>query len=166
MTSPACVDPASEIVTAIITSLQAVFSPQSDCPPAGGGTTTVRFFAGEGAPIEEVNCEAPLVWVRLATRFRSEEFPEPSVTVSLCGAPEVVSFELGVARCSSMGGEGTYADFAVEAETSLDDSWRLSKAVCALSTLMPERQIGSDLISPYGPEGGIIAWTTVVYVSV
>ena len=166
MTTPACLDPASEIVTALTDCLKLAYDPASECPPAGGGTTTVRFFAGDGAPIEEVNCDAPMVWVRLASRYRSEEFPEPTVVLGACSYPEVVTFEVGVARCSSMGGEGTYADFAVEAEASLDDSWRLSRAICTLTVMMPERQIGCDMITPYGPEGGIIAWTTTVYVSV
>jgi hypothetical protein len=63
--------------------MRVLFDPQGQCPPVGGGSTVVRFFAGEGAPIDEVNCETPLLWIRLSSRFRSTVFPEASVELPL-----------------------------------------------------------------------------------
>lgn len=165
MTEPYCVDPASNAITTLITAMKAVFSPDADCPPIGGGSEDVYFYAGEGAPIDEVGCESPFLWVRLAARYRSEVFPDPSVTVSPCGALEVITVELGVARCVSM--EPTKESDRREAVISLDDSWRLGKAMCTASaTLSSNHQVGTDMINPYGPQGGVVAWSSNIYISV
>ena len=160
-----CTDPASEAITVVINAMKTVYAPGSDCPPLGGSATAVSFFAGDGAPIDEVNCEHPLLWVRLASRHRSEMFPEPSVTTFPCGSLDVITVEIGVARCADMA--PTAAIHATEAEIALDDTWRISKAMClASSHLKKDHLVGSDAIVPYGPEGGIIAWTSSIYISV
>lgn len=166
MTSPACTDPASAVITTVMSSLAALFNPNSDCPPAGGGSTDVRFFAGDGAPIDEVSCDSPFLWVRLASRFRSEQFPEPSITLSPCGGFEVIQVEIGVARCAAMDTGITRNQYATEAETSLDDSWRIGKTLCLIRGLLTDHQIGADMVNPYGPEGGVIAWSTNIYISI
>lgn len=160
-----CDDPASEVITETINALKDVYAPASDCPPLGGASTHVSFFAGDGAAIEEVNCESPLLWVRLVSRHRSQVFPEPSIFTSPCGSLDVVVIEVGVARCSDM--DPTPATQATEAEVCLDDTWRISKAMCLVATrLGKDHHVGTDPILPYGPEGGIIAWTANLYVSV
>lgn len=160
-----CNDPASAAVTTVMNALRAVYAADSDCPPLGGSTTRVAFFAGEGAPIEEVHCDSPLLWVRLASRHRSEVFPEPSVSTFPCGSLDVITVEVGVARCADM--DPTPAVQGSESEIALDDTWRLSKAIClAASELHKDHHVGSDGIMPYGPEGGIIAWTAALYISV
>lgn len=160
-----CTDPASEAVTAVMNALRAVFGPDSACPPLGGTTTTVVFFAGDAAAIDEVDCGSPLLWVRLASRYRSETFPEPSIMTPPCGAMDVIVLEIGLARCADM--DPTMATHSTEAEIALDDTWRISKAMClASSQLKTDHHVGTDMITPYGPEGGLIVWTTNIYISV
>lgn len=160
-----CTDPASEVVTIVMNSLRSLYAPGLDCPPLGGTTTKVSFFAGEGAPIDEVICDSPLLWVRLASRHRSEVFPDPSVTTFPCGALDVITMELGVARCADM--DPTPSIQATEAEIALDDTWRLTKAMClAAGQLKKDHHVGTDTINPYGPEGGVVAWTTNMFISV
>jgi hypothetical protein len=164
--NPACQDPASPVIQSIIAVMRALFSPTSDCPPLGGGSDRVWFLAGEGAPIEEVNCDQPFLWVRLASRYHSEFFPDASLVVPPCGAPEVLVVEVGVARCASMD-DPNFDAYTNEAAVSLDDCWRLSRMQCAVSGhLNGEHQVGADTINPYGPEGGVIAWMSTLYISV
>lgn len=160
----ACHDPATDVIHAVLAAMRSVFSPTASCPPLGGGGEKVWFFAGEGAPIEEVNCGQPFLWVRLASRYRSQDFPDPYVPMNPCGSQEVIVVECGVARCA-VTGEGTYDQYADEARVSLDDSWRLSKVGCLVTGQLPDAQVGTDTVIPYGPEGGIIAWSTTLYVS-
>lgn len=167
MSEIVCEDPASTVINSIIAAMRQVFGTGTDCEPVGGGSNTVRFFAGEGAPIDEVSCEAPFLWVRLASRYRSEEFPDPSEIVPPCGAPEVIVVEIGVARCAVMDTSPTTAQYDQEAEISLDDSWRIGKVMCLVSALLKsDHQVGSGMVTPYGPEGGIIAWSSDMYVSI
>lgn len=166
MTDP-CADPASAVITEVMNAMKAVFDPASPCPPVGGGSKVVMFFAGDGAPIDEVNCDRPTLWVRLVARFKSVIFPEPAPMVSPCGGLDVIQIELGIVRCSRMGGDITRAQQSVESEIALDDSWRLGKVMCAVASVLdPATNIGTDMVVPYGPEGGLIAWTTNMYVSV
>lgn len=160
-----CVDRASAAVTTVMNSLRDVYAPDADCPPLGGSTTKVSFFAGDAALIDEVDCSSPLLWVRLSSRHRSEVFPEPTVERSPCGSLDVIVVEVGVARCADM--DPNAATRATEAEISLDDTWRLAKAMCLASIrLGSDHHVGTDSISPYGPEGGIIAWTSTMFISV
>ena len=164
--NPACVDPASAVIQTVLAIMRDLFSPKSSCPPLGGGSERVWFLAGDCAPIEEVNCSQPFLWVRLAARYHSEGFPDVSVVVSPCGAPEVLVVEVGVARCASME-DPNFDDYTNEAAVSLDDCWRLSRMQCALAReLNNEHQVGADTITPYGPEGGVIAWTSTLDISV
>jgi hypothetical protein len=165
MTNPACYDPATEVIHTVLAAMRAVFSPTSECPPLGGGSTKVWFFAGEGAPISEVNCNDPMLWVRLASRYRSEMFPDHTMVPTPCGGMQVLVVEVGVARCA-LADEGSIDEYTDEARIGLDDCWRLGKVACLVAGDLPAQQVGSDTITPYGPEGGIIAWTTTLYISV
>lgn len=165
MTAPACVDPASEVITATMNALRAVYAADSVCPPLGGSTDKVAFIAADMAPLDEIHCSSPLLWVRLAGRHRSQVFPDPSVAASPCGGLDVIVLEVGVARCADL--DPSYSAKATEAEVALDDTWRLSRALCMVSgQLRTDHQVGYDSIIPYGPEGGVIAWTALVYISV
>ena len=162
-----CTDPASAVIDAVIAAMKDLFDPASECPPIGGGSKTVHFFAGEGAYFDEIECSQPMLWVRFNSRFRTEGFPDPSVVTLPCGAGEAITVEAGVARCSQMGGDITPKEVAKEAEISMDDSWRLNKLTCALnSKLGGLHQIGQESVSAWGPEGGVIAWATMLYIMV
>lgn len=172
-------DGAECIVNAAIAALKAAFSPTSSQPPLGGGTDVVRFFAGEATPtsyvdmhISECACGGdPFIWVRLLRRYRSQTFPQPYVGNDPCGSPVVVALEVGVARCAVMSAEGcSWEELAQEAEVSMDDSWRIELALCTAANRMRNTEcsdaVAIDVIAPYGPEGGIIAWTGTLYARV
>ena len=158
-----CSDPASDVITALMNALRVVYAAGSACPPLGGSTDKVEFIAADMAPLDEIHCANPLLWVRLAGRHRSQVFPEMSIAASPCGGLDVIVLEVGVARCADLDSSVK----ATEAEVALDDTWRISKALCLVSgQLQADHQVGYDSIVPYGPEGGVIAWTALVYISV
>lgn len=168
MTTPGqqCHDPATDVIHAVMAAMRAVFTPKSECPPLGGGSEKVWFFAGEGAPIDVVNCNQPFLWVRLASRYRSDMFPDLAVSLNPCGSQDVLSLEVGVARCA-ITDEASLEEYTDEARVGLDDSWRLNKVPCIVSgSLGNAHQVGSDTVVPYGPEGGILMWTSTLFVSV
>ncbi|WP_307864184.1 hypothetical protein [Mycolicibacterium fortuitum] len=172
MTAPAqCIDPATEVVAVAMGELRALFDPAGPCPPEGTGTTTVRFFASDGGlPFWDGMCKEPFLWVRVQQRYRSTtaSFPNAFVADNSCGSGSirVLALELGVARCSSHEAKPTWSKLEKEAQVSLDDSWRIENALCRIVRKLrsKSRAVGTDSIAPTGPEGGVMAWTGVVYV--
>lgn len=171
MSDDPCSDGASDVVDAFITAMRQAFDPASVCPPTGGGTTDVRFFASDnqGLPISLIpqgdSCKQPLLWVRVTHRFRSRprDFPSPFTGDGGCADVDVrraIGIEIGVGRCSSMEADPDWDTLASEAEVSLDDSWRLERVLCAVATRLrsKERAVSTDTVMPLGPEGGIMAW--------
>ncbi|MGV0738236.1 hypothetical protein ABQF35_14250 [Mycobacterium syngnathidarum] len=171
MTTPNCIDPATEAVAVAMGALREAFDPAGPCPPDGKGSNTVRFFASDGGlPFWDGMCKEPFLWVRVQQRYRSTaaDFPSAVVGNSVCGqgSIRVLALELGVARCSSHEASPTWTKLEKEAEISLDDSWRIEKALCRIVGRLrsKSRAVGTDSIAPTGPEGGVMAWTGVVYV--
>lgn len=168
------------IINQIICAMREAFDPNSSYPPLGGGSTIIRTFAGDATPlaavdlhINDVDCgNAPFLWVRLVRRYRSQTFPNPYVGKDGCASQRVVAVEVGVARCAVIEtGDGPkWADLATEAEISLDDSGRIELAMCRAFALMQKDQCSdmqaADAVIPYGPEGGVIAWTGTLYAAV
>lgn len=164
-------DPAVEIVTAFQQAMAEAFDPSSPQPPSTG-STTVRFFGGDAIPMAaweahaSGGCEEPFLWVRIVRRYRSEEFPVPTIDTTACGLARVMHLEVGVGRCAVVDLEPTWKDYAIEAAISLDDSWRVELALCRAGKLV--RGLGYSAatgdINPYGPEGGVVAWTGDAYV--
>lgn len=170
-----CADAASDIINVFIRALAEAFDPDSDCPPDGGGSNTVRFFAGEGAPLAAWNshatgdgCEHPFLWVRAIRRYRSKVFPTPTVEHNPCRLPRVIAVEIGVARCAVVELEPDWDDYAREAEISLDDSYRIELALCRAATLLGRAgvMVATDTIAAFGPEGGVVAWTGIAYATI
>lgn len=173
-------DGADCIMNAVICAMREVFSPTSSQPPLGGGSDTVRLFAGDATPLGAVDmhiddpdcgCSQPFLWARLVRRYRSRTFPAPYVGIDPCGSPRVVAIEVGVARCAVIAREAcAWKDLEEEAEISMDDSWRIEMALCRASALMNAKQCSdmtaTDAVIPYGPEGGLIAWTGTIYARV
>lgn len=169
-----CTDPASEIVSAVMEALRAAFDPASPCPPTGGGkTAVVRFFGGDGIPMAAWNahtdgegCDHPFLWVRVIRRYRTNNLPTPVIDTTACGLSRVIALEIGVGRCATVEISPSWQEYAAEAEVSLDDSWRIESALCYAAAL--NRKLGyscaTDAIAPYGPEGGVVAWTGTIYV--
>lgn len=176
MTEPCAeTDPVSDIINTVTRSLRGGFAPDSACPPLGGGSTDIRFFAGDGAPLAawdahasgtDIGCAEPFLWVRAMRRYRSKVFPTPALDTGPCALTKVVAIEIGVGRCAVVDAEPSWEDYAREAEISLDDSWRIERVLCHIAGVLQKKtyEVGTDTIAPYGPEGGIIAWTGVVYV--
>jgi hypothetical protein len=177
VTSPACVDPAVEIIAAFKNGMRQGFDPESPCPPDGGGITTVRFFAGQGAlpnwDPDTDGCAGPFLWVRAAHRYRSlrQDFPAAYARdVDDCREKpiRVLAVEVGVARCTNMDAQPDWDTLDDEAIISLDDSWRIEQVLCAVTSRLKskERAVATDTVEPHGPEGGIIAWTGMAYVQI
>ena len=168
-----CVDPASEVINALIVVLRDAFDPAGPCPMDSKVAPAVRFFAGDMEPPEAWNahtrsagCDAPLLWVRVVKRYRSERFPDPTIVMDNCKTMRVIALEIGIARCTVVDANPSWDDFAVEAEQSLDDSRRVEKALCALvDALKLDHRAGYEAILPFGPEGGILGWTAQIFIS-
>lgn len=170
-------DPAQPVIDAAIDALADMFDATSSCPPAAGGVTHVRFFAGEIVPLSYWDahsrggstCDEPFVWVRVKARFPSMEFPAPTIDTSPCKAAtlQVIAVELGVGSCADMNDTVNWDTLDAEARASLDTSWRINKAVCRAAKLLTAdpygRQVGIEAALPTGPDGGVIAWTTTLY---
>lgn len=167
-----CTDPASEVVNAYITALREAFDPQSPCPPDPAALAVVRFFGGDGIPMAAwdahtsgTGCDAPFLWVRVLRRYRSREFPDQAVGIDSCNLPRVLALEIGVGRCSVVDLQPSWEDYAREAEVSLDDSWRIELALCRGAALVRGlgHVAGTGEVAPYGPDGGVVAWTGEAY---
>jgi hypothetical protein len=170
-------DPASIVVDTFIAAMRKAWNPNDVVmPPLGGGTTNVRFFAGDDAKAFVdlalgPNCKEPFLWVRAGERYRSRarEFPNPIRGNFQCGNKDVfdvLTVEVGVARCVSMDERPNWDRLDSEAEISLSDSWRISLALCDAQRVLarPERAFATDTVAAYGPEGGIVCWTGVAFV--
>lgn len=170
------VDPASDVVNVFVRAMKRAFNPDDAVqPPLGGGSTEVRFFAGDGAlpswNPHGTGCDGPMLWVRVAHRYRSKvgAFPTAYVGDASCTNADVrraLAVEVGVGRCTTMDASPDWGTLSEEAEISLDDSWRVEMALCsAMSELRgPQRAVALDTVAPFGPEGGLIAWTGMAYV--
>lgn len=176
MTAPnPCHDAAIDVVSAFTVGMREAFDPDGVCPPDGKGGNDVRFFAGDGElPASMIpqgpECN-PLLWVRVAHRYRSTvaTFPDPFTKDSPCsgaGGIRVLAVEIGVGRCSTMEADPDWDVLEDEAIVSLDDSMRIEKVLCTVSNRLrtKTRAVGTDTVAPYGPVGGIIAWTGMAYV--
>lgn len=172
-----CTDPASVVVDTVIAALRAYFSPNTECPPDGGGTEAVRFLVGDrqSLPVGVLpSCpegDSILVWVRLDRRYEAKlsEFPSATVRDQPCQADDIVptiALEVGVGRCVSMEAQPDWETLAREAEIALDDSWRISLALdlarCQLQSR--ERAVAIDTVAPDGPAAGVMLWTGMAYV--
>lgn len=171
-------DPALNVIAAVSGALADQFA-DGPCPPMVGATENVRLFAGDGAPLAAWDshasgggCSEPFVWVRAMRRYRSKQFPTATIDTSPCGLTRVISVELGVGWCAEVGEPDrppSWEAYEREAQVSMDTAWRLENAMCAstkrLTADAEGRLVGSDILVPYGPEGGVIAWSGVIYSS-
>jgi hypothetical protein len=173
MSAPIPLDPVVSVVEAIAAALTEAFAADSSFPPAAGGTMIVHFFAGEGAPTaswnahtDAVGCDEPFVWVRVMRRYRTRRLPGAAADPTSCSLPRAVAVEVGVGRCAVMDEQPTWAQYDMEFDTSLEDSWRIELAVCRAAKQLEADTytVATDEILPYGPEGGILAWTSIIYV--
>lgn len=171
-------DPVDCAIDLTVRALRECFAPDSTDPPIGGGSADVRLFAGEGTPtaavdvhMSETDCAVtPFLWVRLVRRYRTlADVARPYVGDTSCAAPPAVTLEIGVARCAVVSADGVDWDaLAAEAEIGIDDSARIALAQCRAATLMRaegcSEGVGLDVVTPYGPEGGVIAWLAMLHI--
>lgn len=173
MTAPNCHDPASDAIDVFIMAMKMAFKPDDEnCPPLGGGSSTVYFLAGDGGlPPWNPNCDEPFLWVRAANRYRARagDFPAAYVGDNNCKTADVkrvLAIEVGVMRCTGLNDEPNWDRLTNEANISLDDSWRIERALCsaAMGWWRKDRPVATDTVAPYGPDGGVTAWTGMAYV--
>ena len=166
-------DPVLGVIDTVSAALLDAFTGEQ-CPPRVGQAPAVRFFAGDSAPLTAWDSHAsqgctPFVWVRLMRHYLSTTFPTPSISTSPCGAINVVAIELGVGWCAVIDEQPAWDQYQAEFLDSTDVRWRMGMAMCRAAAQLGKdvegRQVGTDTLAPYGPEGGVIAWTGVMYVS-
>ncbi|QUE25796.1 hypothetical protein SEA_GLENHOPE_25 [Mycobacterium phage GlenHope] len=173
MSSP--VDAAVDVIAKATMALKVAFNPDDKIqPPIGGGSKTVRFFHSDQAPLyafdtmaadgDTDECAEPFLWVRLGGRYRTKRFPDPTQEPD-CEAPRVLMIEMGIARCAALGETLNWDEVEREAWVSLDDSYRLELALCRFKNTVVG-PVSFDTIAPYGPEGGVVAWTARVNVQI
>lgn len=160
-------DPAASAVATVMQAMSETFA------PATGDPYPVRFFAGDGPALAawdshaSQSCAEPFLWVLAQRRYRSKTFPAPTIDTSACGLTRVISLQVGVGRCVDVSEVPKWDTYLAEATRSLGDSYRIEQALCrATKTLIGDgAEVGTDTLLPYGPEGGVVAWTGVIYVS-
>jgi hypothetical protein len=172
MTAPCAPDPLTKVINIVVGALLQVFDPDQDCPPLGGGSDTVRIFAGDATPLAAfdahtaaTNCAQPFLWIRTMRRYRSKVFPNPTLALD-CDLPKVAAVEIGVGRCSATTDQQpSWEDWAEEAAVSTSDAFRIEGALCIATATLTDQghSAGSDLINPYGPEGGVVAQIANLY---
>ncbi len=187
-------DPAECVIQTVIKVLRDVFKQEnSDLPPIGGGSTRVRFMAGDATPLSawdahvaDCECAEPFLWVRLMrrywvnterNRFGATSFPAPFIGDAPCDLAQVVALEIGVGRCASTTDPSScgWTDYEKDAEISLDDSWRIGLACCVASKRLTKMdgldgacatRVAAGEVVPFGPEGGILAWMGTLLVQI
>lgn len=174
-------DGAECVLNEVICALREAFSRTGSFPPVGGGTDIVRVFAGNASPLEAVDMHInecgcgndPFLWVRLMRRYRTVNFPQPYVGDSNCGMQKVIAVEFGIARCTALAASPQgcgWTEYENEAETSLDDSWRIDLVLCRVSAKLKASGcadlVSMDSVIPHGPEGGVYGWIGTLYASI
>jgi hypothetical protein len=168
-------DQASNVVNTVIAALLRAFNPNDAVmAPLGGGSETVHFVAGDVVALElwdahtnQTDCDEPFLWVRMTRRYRFTHFPTAETGEVNCTMPRAVSLEVGVGRCSQLSPEVDWSVMQTESEVSLDDSFRIELALCeAVRTLQKgqDRLVAIGEITPFGPEGGVVAWSATLHV--
>lgn len=159
-------DLAVTVIGLAVTRLGEFFSPEAAVPPLGGGTEVVNVVAGEivtppewvGTGSDDCTGCGPWLWIRLARRWRTEEFPIEAVTGS-CGLHKAITIEAGIARCHPLTNDPTESQEL--AAVQWDDSWRLDLALCAAMQDAEREGIaintGLGAGEVYGPDGLVIA---------
>lgn len=168
-------DSAVTVIGLTVTRLREFFTPSASVPPLGGGTDLVNILAGEAVipppwvgvgEDDEVSCGdcGPYLWIRLVSRWRTDNFPQKSITGS-CGSQRAITLEAGIARCHPL--DGTPAELEQLAAIQWDDSWRIDSALCA--AMQDAEKAGKATASalgdgePWGPEGLVLAWLQPAY---
>ncbi|MGA6208058.1 hypothetical protein ACPESR_25225 [Nocardia testacea] len=163
-------DPAIVVIGLMAAGLRRAFTEDQTTPPMGGGAQTVRFLAGDALPGAVWNahrtgcdCEKPMIYLRVVRRFRTSQLPEERRDQkSGCDEPRALTVEAGIMRCAITDAEPEWDDLEQEAFVALDDSFRLDQALVWAMADIEEKVALSTMLAagePYGPEGGIIAWT-------
>lgn len=169
-------DAAVTVLGLAVEKLRAVFSPIHANPPIGGGTDTVYLLAGDtvvpppwliGDPDDpDASCEGcgPYLWVRLARRWRTANFPHEQVS-GKCGTAKAITIEAGIARCHPL--DGTPEELEHHAAIQWDDSHRIDVALCSAmkaakdAEVITEYGLGAGI--PIGPDGMVAIWLAPAY---
>ncbi|WP_280248807.1 hypothetical protein [Nocardia abscessus] len=166
-------DKAVTVIGLVVEQLRVFFAPDSARPPLGGGTETVHVLAGDTvvpppwlAGDDQDSCAdcGPYLWVRLARRWRTKNFPEESAAAG-CDIGRAITVEVGIARCHPL--EGTPLELEEHAACQWDDSWRIENALCRAMRAAEEAQAATDTVvgagEPFGPDGLVLVWTQIAH---
>lgn len=147
----------------------------ADPAPLGGTVTAVEHRPGELVALDALADEvggpcSGQVWVNVLRVWRSVSFPTVSAESSSCRAPVTMELQVGAARrvCTvdDAGYPPTVDAMGHDALVGLDDATRIDRAVCLALRAGDDRGLITQSvvapIEPVGPQGGILAWTTVV----
>lgn len=148
---------------------------EADPVPLGGAVTEVEHRPGELVALDALADEvggpcSGQVWVNVLRVWRSESFPTVSAESSSCRSPVTIDLQVGAARRVCTVDDGGYPPSADamghDALVGLDDTARIDRAVCLALRACDDCGLTIQSvvapIEPVGPQGGILAWTTVV----
>ncbi|AXK88822.1 hypothetical protein SAMN05421776_108213 [Nocardia farcinica] len=177
-------DAAVTVIGLAVERLRGFFSPTAAVPPLGGGTDTVHLLAGSEVVVpywltgdpdlqDHSSCGGcgPYLWVRLARRWRTANWPHEAATGTgsggavTCGTSKAVTIEAGIARCHPL--DGTAQEMEQRAAVLWDDSWRIDAALCAAMKDAERADVavntGLGAGVPDGPEGLVIVWVQTAH---
>lgn len=163
-----------EVVGTIIEAMRTQFTSDAATEPLGGAVPTIEHRPGADVALDGLEYEncAGIVWVNVLRMFRTTEWPQESDSMSACRGTLAVVVQVGAARCvstvDSSGFPPTPEDMERDALVGLDDAVRLERALCIAARWLEQRGIGNGSVvgssEPYGPAGGVLAWTKTLNV--
>lgn len=152
----------------ILEELRVVFCDE-DNPPLGGVVPEVEHRPGSDVALDGLmdgNCPG-IVWVNCHRIYTTTEFPAETDNPRPCTGQNAAAIQLGAARCCATVDDRGYppspADMERDALIGLDDAHRLKVAACRAIRRAKDLDLIDDAVQsalePYGPAGGILAWT-------
>lgn len=152
----------------IIEQLRAVFC-NEDAPPLGGTVAEIEHRPGSDVALDGLmdgNCPG-IVWVNCHRIYTTTEFPAETDNPRPCTGQTAAVIQIGAARCCATVDDRGYPPAAAQMEqdalVGLDDAHRLKVAACKAIRQARDLDLIDDAVQsalePYGPQGGILAWT-------
>lgn len=155
------------IVVALLEKLRAAFC-NDEHPPVGGVTGQPQPRAGNGVPPLDNFNDCSLLFLNVTNRFRSNEFPNQSVSDDPCTMQKVVELQIGVARCTAVAeavgrkialpsADTMAAEFGVQEDDADRLDWVLCRAAAKLKNDHDILSWAPEATTVLGPEGGTVA---------
>jgi hypothetical protein len=114
-------------------------------------------------------CEG-VAWVRVASIYPSESFPDQDTTFSRCGPVAWAAvLEMGVARCAPTPEAAdiiSSEDWTTLSRLVMDDAAAMRRALCCFTDVDPDRMYLAGLWQPLPVDGGCTGGTQSVTVAI